>query len=240
MLPKVIAACDFARATGEARRHRRTSPTSKRCRRHGRHDHHDRSNGVDYRATPERRRTDDGTRCPLRGRQAAQGHGPPTRARAHPADAVERRGAAVRRRAVGDPGQAGARRVLRGRCATAASRCSRPRRCSPRRWPSPTPRTGSATHVLNERQVGIGGADARAGVDRDAPTRHRSPTSSSAASPRATSSRTSGWCGSPCDPTDDAAAAAAELLVPARPVVLDLRRRDDQPDDQAGPRCRRR
>ena len=44
-----------------------------------------------------------------------------------------------------EPGQGGARRVLRGRCASAGSRCSRPSRCSPRRSPSPTPRTGSAT-----------------------------------------------------------------------------------------------
>ena len=36
----------------------------------------------------------------------------------------------------------------------------------------------------------------------------------------------------------DAAAAAAELLVPAGPVVLDLRRGHDQPDDQAGPQAR--
>ena len=33
----------------------------------------------------------------------------------------------------------------------------------------------------------------------------------------------------------DAAAAAAELHLPARPVVLDLRRRHVEPDDQAGP-----
>ena len=39
-------------------------------------------------------------------------------------------------------------------------------------------------------------------------------------------------------PDVDAAAAAAELLVPAGPVVLDLRRGHDQPDDQAGPQAR--
>ena len=38
-------------------------------------------------------------------------------------------------------------------------------------------------------------------------------------------------------PDVDAAAAAAELLVPAGPVVLDLRRGHDQPDDQAGPQA---
>ena len=36
------------------------------------------------------------------------------------------------------------------------------------------------------------------------------------------------------DPTAHAAPAAAELPVPTRPVVLDLRRRDAQPDDEAG------
>ena len=35
-------------------------------------------------------------------------------------------------------------------------------------------------------------------------------------------------------PAGHDASAAAELPVPARPVVVDLRRRDDQPDDQGG------
>ena len=39
-------------------------------------------------------------------------------------------------------------------------------------------------------------------------------------------------------PDQHAAAAAAELPVPARPVVLDLRRRHAQPDDEAGPQAR--
>ncbi len=37
------------------------------------------------------------------------------------------------------------------------------------------------------------------------------------------------------DPTINVAAAASELPVPARPLVLDLRRGHPQPDDEAGP-----
>ena len=146
MLPKVIAACDFARATGKqavigglttstrcspASAAPSSPPTSKA------------SNTARPRAWPQ-----GGMQwhwVSLRGRQAAQGHGPPARARAHAPHAVERGGAAVRRRALGEAGQGGARRVLRGRCASAASRSSRPRRCSPRRFAKPRPKTGSPT-----------------------------------------------------------------------------------------------
>ena len=58
-------------------------------------------------------RTDERVRCPLRGRQAAQGDGPPTGPQPAAADAVEPRRAAVRRRAVGRAGPVRARPVRR-------------------------------------------------------------------------------------------------------------------------------
>ena len=91
----------------------------------------------------------------LRGRQAAQGDRPPARPRAAPADARQRRGAALRRRDLGPQGEGRARRVRAGDEASAGSRSSTPRTCSPRSLDDPGRRgTGCSTRCCDERQVG--------------------------------------------------------------------------------------
>ena len=89
-------------------------------------------------------------------------------------------------------------------------------------------------NILSERQVGVNAS--------------RWPGSGSGSAERSGGGRVPdrrdhpGRCGAGCGAgvgdgrSDvDAAAAAAELLVPAGLLVLDLQRGDDQPDDQAGP-----
>ena len=91
-------------------------------------------------------------------------------------------------------------------------------------------------HVLNEREVGITASQrarewverGRAGPGGGLPHR-RDHQGGRGAGPRP------GVGVGHLD--DDAAAAVAQLPVPARPVVLDLRRRHAQPDDQAGPQA---
>ena len=108
--------------------------------------------------------------------------------------------------------------------------------CSPRRSSSPRSRTGSCDHILNERQVGIAAPQrarewvetADAGPGRRLPHRRHH-------QGRRRAGRRAGVGVGRSD--EHAAAAAAELPVPARPVVLDLRRRHDQPDDEAGPQA---
>ena len=118
------------------------------------------------------------------------------------------------------------RRGLRGR--DAAGRGARRAR---------RPATWVVEHILNEREVGIGGAEPGPRVDR----RGRSPAEVAdfliGGITRPDVERDVGLVWQSSDPTDDAAAAAAELPVPARPVLLDLRRRHAQPDDQAGPQA---
>ncbi len=92
-------------------------------------------------------------------------------------------------------------------------------------------------HILNERQVGITAAQrahewvetADAGAGRRVPDRRHHQ------GRRRTGRRVGVGVGRP---DEHVVAAAAELLVPARSVVLDLRRRHDQPDDEAGPEAR--
>ena len=136
-----------------------------------------------------------------------------------------------------EPGQGRARRVLRGRCASAASRCSRPSGCSPRRSPSPSAKEWVSDHILNEREVGISAAAAGPGVGRRRPTPALVADFLIGGITKADVEQDVGLVWESADPTTHAAAAAAQLPVPARPVVLDLRRRHAQPDDQAGPQA---
>ena len=76
----------------------------------------------------------------------------------------------------------------------------------------PDARTGSCDHILSEREVGIGAADAGAGVDRRRPPPPTSPTSSSAASPGPTSSQDVGLVWESGDPT--------AMLLPPLPNFL--------------------
>ena len=125
-----------------------------------------------------------------------------------------------------------ARRVLRGDAR--ARRRGLPRRKAARRGArrSPRRRTGSAEHILNERQVGIAAADrAREWVETaDRRAGRRLPDRRHHQGRRRAGRRARLGVGRP---DQHAAAAAAELPVPARPVVLDLRRRDAEPDDEA-------
>ena len=91
-------------------------------------------------------------------------------------------------------------------------------------------------HILNEREVGIGAVAAGPGVGRRgrAGARGGLPHRRDHQGGRGAGPRAGVGVG---HVDDDAAAAAAQLPVPARPVVLDLRRRHAQPDDQAGPQA---
>ncbi len=135
-----------------------------------------------------------------------------------------------------EPRQGRARHVRARRCASGASRCSSPSNCSPRHSTSPKRRSGSAsTSSTSVRSASLPrGARKSGSMSR---TARWSPTSSSAASPRQTSSGRRSGLGVR-RPDEHAAAAAAELPLPARPVVLDLRRRHAQPDDEAGSQAR--
>ena len=91
-------------------------------------------------------------------------------------------------------------------------------------------------HILNEREVGItAAARAREWAETaDAPLVAEFLIGGIT---KADVTRDLGLVWESAYPTSIAAAAAAELLVPARPVLLDLQRRHDQPDDQAGPQA---
>ena len=67
-----------------------------------------------FRTTTRKRGDQHAVRRALRSREAAQGDGAPAGPGAHPADPVQRRGTAVRRRALGRPGPGRARHVLPG------------------------------------------------------------------------------------------------------------------------------
>ena len=159
--------------------------------------------------------------------------------RAHAAHPVERRGAALRRRAVGQPGQGRARRVLRGRCASAASRCSRPRRCSPRRSakpeaqglgrrPHPQRAAGRASAPRERAREWVESADAAAG--RRLPDRRHHQGRRRAA--------TSGWSGSRADPTSMLLPPLPNFLFQRDPSCWIYDGVTHQPDDEAGPQAR--
>ena len=157
--------------------------------------------------------------------------------RAQAAHARERRGAALRRRALGRARRSRSTTTSARSCASAASRSSRSSDCSRRRSGCRRRGSGSWTHVLNEREVGIGAAQRAAewietrGPDRCRRLSHRRHHEvGRRPGPRARL----GVVG----PDVDAAAAAPELPVPARPVLLDLRRGHHQPHDQAGAQAR--
>ena len=91
-----------------------------------------------------------------------------------------------------------------------------------------------SSHILSERQVGITASrQAREWVETAEPATVAEFLIGGIT--KADVRQDAGLAWKSADPTEHAAAAAAELPVPARPVVLDLRRRHDQPDDQAGP-----
>ena len=129
-----------------------------------------------------------------------------------------------------------ARRLRRGRCASAASRSSRPRQLLAEalvepegqglgRRPHPERARGRHRRVRPGARVGRRG---RARRGRRLPDRrHHQGGRRAGRRPGLGVGR----------PDDDAAAAAAQLPVPARPVLLDLRRRHAQPDGQAGPQA---
>ncbi len=160
-------------------------------------------------------------------------HGAPARPRALTTHAGQRRGAPLRRRAVGGAGQAGARCVLRSD-ARARRRGLRGRDvCSPRRSTTPPPGTGSSSTSSTNARSASAPPSAPVSGSRD---RRRTEVADFLiggitredvrAGPRPGVGVQR--------PHRDVAAAAAELPVPAGPVVLDLRRRHDQPDDEAG------
>ena len=179
MLPKVIAACDFARATGKpavigalADIEAMLAGTA------GTRISTDVDGVSSLRRRPEQREETDmafGVHSEVGKLRKVMVHRPGPRA--HPPHPVERRGAAVRRRAVGDAGQARARHVLRGDARARASRCSRPRRCSPRRWRSPRRRTGSASTSSTSARSASPRRSARGEWVDDGRRRRRSPTS---------------------------------------------------------------
>ena len=92
-------------------------------------------------------------------------------------------------------------------------------------------------HILNEREVGIAAARAGPRVGRDGGRRRLVAEFLIGGITRADVAAGRGAGVGVGRPDVHAAAAAAELPVPARPVVLDLRRRHAQPDDQAGPQA---
>ena len=151
------AACDFARATGQRRGHRPLADIEGSGRRHGRHpDRHRRRRRRTATDPNGRRRTDMalGVHSEVGKLRRVMVHRPGLEhTRLTPSNAEELLFDDVLWVA---PGQAGARRVLRGRCATAASRCF------------------EAETLLAEA---LASADARDWVDRAhpqrAPGRHR-------------------------------------------------------------------
>ena len=172
----------------------------------------------------------------LGGGPAAQGDRAPAGAGAQPPDACDGAGAAVRRRAVGQPGQGRARHVLRGD-AGPRGRGLPGRGALDRDARGPEgPGVGErppAQRARGRRRRGAPGAGVgehrRGGPGRRVPDR-RDHQGRRRAGPRADLGGGR--------PDQHAAAAAAELPVPARPVVLDLRWGHAQPDDQAGPQAR--
>ena len=184
-------------------------------------------------------------RRPLGGRQAPEGHRPPARSQPQAADPDQPRRAAVRRRPVGRAGPVGARPVRRpdararrrgplrpgppGRGAggerrrrgSGSSSSSRPRRSSGRRSSrrSARPRRRLPADALARHLVG-GLTVAESGLDLGR-------AQEVVADRRGDRRR-----------LDLRPAAAAELAVHPRLVVLDLRRRLDQPDVLAGPAAR--
>ena len=192
------AACDFARATGQGRGHRRAGRHRAARRRHGRHPdrHRRRRRHLADPTPPDEGSTDDGTRCPLRGRQAAQVmvHRPGLEhTRLTPSNAEELlfddvlwvKRAKEEHDAFCEVMRDRGVEVFQAETLLAEALVEARREGLGR------------DHILNERQVGIGAADAGPGVGRRRRRPPRSPTSSSAGSPGATSSGTSGWSGSP-------------------------------------------
>ena len=101
---------------------------------------------------------------------------------------------------------------------------------------SPEAREWVCGHILNEREVGITAAErAREWAGSAEPALVAEFLIGGIT--KADVAQDVGLVWESADPTQHAAAAAAELLVPARPVVLDLQRGHDQPDDQAGPQA---
>ena len=205
--------------------------------------------GGKYRSDPLRWRTRrpacrrkpetiDELQRPVGGRSAQAGHRAPARARALPADPAECQRAALRRRALGRPGQGGTRRVRRGaarpRRAGALLRATTGRDAGgagrPGLRPGPalrsgdarpgTDRAGAAT-VRRPRRPGAGRVpDRRRTQGRPAPGRAEGPDLGRSARGRL---RT---------------AAATQPPVPAGQLVLALPRGVGQPDGQACPPAR--
>jgi Ca2+-transporting ATPase len=172
----------------------------------------------------------------FRGGQAPPGHCAPAGPGAHPADPIQRRGTAVRRRDLGRPGQGRARHVRGGdararrggvRDRAVASRGSGPARGKSVGLQPHPERAAGGDHRL---AAGPGvGRDGRASPGGGVPDRRDH---------QVRRDRGRGAGVGVGRPDVHAATAAAELPVPARPVVLDRGRGHDQPDDQTGPRAR--